>query len=127
MSERIRQLEDGLQLAHSAQSSQQHPLLSENLLSIKNGVLQQSRQQTPETIDSEQGPQSDILETFGTLRIGDDGSTRFLGPSAASEVIKTWSRCAFVNLCELSCSGAPFGTHTAHATRSSRVSDLSTF
>ncbi len=91
MSERIRQLEDGLQLAHSAQSSQSHPLLSENLLSIKGGVVQQSRQQTPsETNDSEEGRELDILETFGTLRIGDDGGTRFLGPSAASEVRRTF-------------------------------------
>ncbi len=86
MSERIRQLEDALQLAHSAQSSQPHPLLSENLLSVKNGVVQQT---PPETNDDEQGPELDILETFGTLRIGDDGGTRFLGPSAASEVNRT--------------------------------------
>ena len=87
MSERIRQLEDGLQLAHSAQSSQPHPLLSDTLLTIKKGVVQQqSRQQSPEAVDSEEGRESEVLETFGTLRIGDDGATRFLGPSAASEV-----------------------------------------
>ena len=93
MCERIRQLEDGLQLAHSAQSSQPHPLLSDNLLSVKNGVLQQSRQSSPDDSSThpEQGPESDILETFGTLRIGDDGATRFLGATAASEVMRLYA------------------------------------
>lgn len=100
MSERIRQLEDGLQLAHSAQSSQPHPLLSDNLLSVKNGVLQQSRQSSPDDSSAhpEQGPESDILETFGTLRIGDDGATRFLGATAASEVMCHY---ALIKCCKL--------------------------
>jgi len=109
MSERIRQLEDGLHYTHSARSSQRHPLLSESLLAIKQGVIQQSRQQVfSETYNSERGLESDILETFGMLRIGDDGKT---SPSAVSEVRYTIKAKGLMRPVLL---GSFFGTYSVH-------------
>lgn len=86
MSRRIRQLEDALQIAQASLSSSQHPLLAENLLSIKHGV------DAPDDLQKElSNPEWDIYTSFGTLSISDRGETRFVGRSS-SEV------CVFVPL-----------------------------
>lgn len=78
MSCRIRQLEDALQIAQASLSSSPHPLLTENLLSIKHGV------DAPDDLQKElSNPEWDIRTSFGTLAISDRGETRFVGRSSS--------------------------------------------
>lgn len=82
MSQRIRQLEDALRLLQSSLSSEKHPLLRNDLLSIKYGP----EQQLSVPSDSVEDPLAEPVEAFGTLTIGDGGESRYLGASAGSEV-----------------------------------------
>lgn len=89
MSERIRQLEDALQSKLSP--SERHPLLSNALLEIKNGIADmttsadnpESRAVTPGTDDDDP---AHLHESFGTLAMTDSGGTRFIGNTGRSEV-----------------------------------------
>ncbi|TDL21374.1 hypothetical protein BD410DRAFT_898957 [Rickenella mellea] len=78
MSERIRQLEDALeiQLAHSPDP---HPLLREELLAVKRIELNDAaeRWQLPE--------EHDAMEDFGTLTVSDQGVSRFIGRTGEAE------------------------------------------
>lgn len=83
MSERIRQLEEALQIIQAAVSSSPHPLLSNELLSIKNvtDTSEDSEVNKPKfDVDSE----ADVFSEFGTLSISDQGETRFYGRSGAA-------------------------------------------
>lgn len=78
MSRRVRQLEDALQIAQASLSSSIHPLLAEDLLSIKHGV------DAPDDLQKElSNPEWDIYTSFGTLSISDRGETRFVGRSSS--------------------------------------------
>ncbi|KZP26777.1 hypothetical protein FIBSPDRAFT_781546, partial [Athelia psychrophila] len=83
MSQRIRQLEDALRLLQSSLSSEKHPLLRNDLLSIKYGP----EQQLSVPSDSVEDPLAEPVEAFGTLTIGDGGESRYLGASAGSETL----------------------------------------
>lgn len=85
MSQRIRQLEDGLALLQSGISPEKHPLLQDELLSIKYGP----KQRTSAEAESAEDPLADPVEAFGTLTIGDGGESRYFGASAGSEVCLT--------------------------------------
>ncbi|TDL25160.1 hypothetical protein BD410DRAFT_627633 [Rickenella mellea] len=77
MSERIRQLEDALLLATS-RWPKPHPLLRDDLLSIKSGY------DTGNTEKRDDSQQDDLTGEVGTLTVSDDGSARFIGPTGAS-------------------------------------------
>lgn len=85
MSQRIRQLEDALAIAtnhHTASGI--HPLLSDDLLTIKFGP--ESRTNGEQSTDSHED-ESDTdhsLSTPGSLFRSPDGSTRYFGPSGGS-------------------------------------------
>lgn len=82
MAQRIRQLEDALTLLQSSISSEKHPLLREDLLSIK------FRSETERAGDA-LSPDDIIAETidaFGTLAVGDSGESKYFGRSGGSEV-----------------------------------------
>lgn len=82
MSQRIRELEEALAIFQSGLSTAPHPLLREELLSIKFGPeLQQ-----PEEPQPSEDTISDTLDAFGTLAIGDNGESRYFGRSGGSEV-----------------------------------------
>ncbi|KAI5123022.1 hypothetical protein M0805_007643 [Coniferiporia weirii] len=78
MSKRIRQLEDALQIAQALMSSEPHPLLFEDLLSIKAGVdipsgdehvkLEENHEEDPE-----------MSAEFGNLTIAEQGEARPAG------------------------------------------------
>lgn len=83
MVQRIQQLEDALAGVQSSLSSESHPLLADELLSIKFN---------PEALPSKKSSSfedglAETLEIFGTLAIdSENGQSRYFGPSAGSEV-----------------------------------------
>ena len=80
MSERIRQLEDALAIMQSGMSDETHPLLRDELLSIKVDKPEES----VEAEGAQEIPKG--LEALGTLSISDKGNLRFFGASGGSEV-----------------------------------------
>lgn len=82
MSERIRQLEDALAIFQSSVSEDRHPLLRDDLLSIKYG-LEVRRPNEEEIMKRRYGSG---IDTSGTLTLGEFGETRYIGRSGASEV-----------------------------------------
>lgn len=80
MSERISVLEDALQI----QGGASHPLLSSELLAIKQGVdAVQPISQKAEDDEAEE----ELTDAFGTLSIREDKTMRFLGASATEGVL----------------------------------------
>ncbi|KAL5480285.1 hypothetical protein ACEPAI_1555 [Sanghuangporus weigelae] len=83
MSQRIRQLEDALQISHSNVSGMPHPLLSDPLLAIKSGVdgltSEEKEKEETEVADEEE----EMATAFGTLTVADCGASRFVGRVAA--------------------------------------------
>ena len=88
MSERIRQLENAL--AQSV-SPEPHPLLREDLLLVKVPIefrndAESLLQVSPREKQSEDnGSLPTLLNAFGTLKIGEDGHSRFFGQTARTE------------------------------------------
>ena len=82
MSERIRLLEDALAIFQAGVSSERHPLLRDDLLSIKFGP------EVRRTIDDEasRNALAQSIDALGTLTIGAHGETKFIGRSGGSEV-----------------------------------------
>lgn len=88
MSQRIRQLEDALEISHSSNSSsssQSHPLLREELLAIKRGIDVGTPNTKGHKHDHEDPPTDEELEALGTLSISDQGYSRFIGRSGGTE------------------------------------------
>ena len=89
MSDRIRNLEDGLAILHSHNNPtrEPHPLLSADLLKIKSGLELHSATRfasgsggggvdmTENTEDDEEEVQ--YIDAFGTLAVRDDGAATF--------------------------------------------------
>ena len=82
MSERIRQLEDALSSLQATVSSERHPLLRDELLAVKYGT--NSRRETSE--GSSEGALSPTIEALGTLSVGENGETKYIGCSGSAEV-----------------------------------------
>jgi hypothetical protein len=84
MGQRIRQLEDALAIFQaSTGSNESHPLLRDELLSIKFGPEKSSVPPKPKLRETSFDSGVDAL---GTLTIDDDGAGKYFGPSAGSEV-----------------------------------------
>ena len=82
MSKRIRQLEDALGELHGRYSTEQHPLLSPDLVG--------ANRRDEEGADDPVLNNPDLLEAFGTLSVTEDGETpRFFGRTAGSQVSAT--------------------------------------
>lgn len=75
MSQRIRQLEDALAVSHAGESKERHPLLREELLSLKFGS---DFQLVKEESDD------DVSLSFGTLTLTDSGGSKYFGVSAGA-------------------------------------------
>lgn len=89
MSDRIRQLENGLAILQStAMPGEQHSLLHRDLLEIKSIIDLHAAvdEETTGKSKNEVDDDSQYIEAFGTLAIRDDGAATFYGPSAGSEV-----------------------------------------
>ena len=113
MSQRIRQLEDALEISHSANSATSHPLLREELLAIKRGIsvgvaigagptgpnssevtkAGDRSTATGQSGDGEAGDgdgegegEGEFVDAMGTMSISDRGVSRFIGRSGGTEV-----------------------------------------
>ena len=103
MSDRIRQLEDGLAILQSSVSREPHPLLARELLQIKSVLelhaaaglpLDEHEMLLPpslaRTAADDSGDEPDaappLVDALGTLALRDDGAATFYGRSAGSEV-----------------------------------------
>ncbi|KAJ6599161.1 fungal-specific transcription factor domain-containing protein [Mycena vulgaris] len=85
MGQRIRQLEDALAIFQaSTGSNDNHPLLRDELLSIKFGPEKGS---VPEKQIRARETSIDSIDALGTLTIGDDGEGKYFGRSAGSETL----------------------------------------
>lgn len=85
MGQRIRQLEDALAISHSGISNEPHPLLRDELLSIKFGPENGTTSRAPPSRD----PSVESIDAFGTLTIFDRDLSKYFGRSAGSEVSVT--------------------------------------
>ena len=121
MSDRIRQLEDGLAILQSSVTRDPHPLLATDLLKIKSGLelhsaseleLQREREGASGGAGGGSGgglggrgggggagedaeEELAYVDAFGTLAVRDDGAATFYGRSAGSEVrVYSRERCA---------------------------------
>lgn len=82
MEQRIRELEDALAILQSTISSEPHPLLRDELLTIK---FPPDRG-TPLDKEEFRDRTSDIIDALGILTVGDQG-VRYYGPSAGTEAL----------------------------------------
>ena len=85
MSNRIRQLEDALEILQSSVSDQRHPLLSDELLKVKFGSEAINSRENP-TGDEDPALQKSSIDALGTLTLESSGKLQYLGRSAGSEV-----------------------------------------
>ncbi|KAG0709529.1 fungal-specific transcription factor domain-containing protein [Suillus ampliporus] len=82
MGQRIRQLEDALFIFQGGVSHEVHPLLTEDLLSIKFGP------EAPKPSHDAANESGNVpIHAFGTLTIGDGGESNYFGHSAGSETL----------------------------------------
>ncbi|KZT18667.1 hypothetical protein NEOLEDRAFT_1103262 [Neolentinus lepideus HHB14362 ss-1] len=84
MSERIRQLEDALAIMQADISNERHPLLRRELMRIKHWPEVEEKD-PPEPEYKQENTVEDVISTFGTLTIGEDGGAKYFGHSAGSE------------------------------------------
>ncbi|KAG2047430.1 hypothetical protein BDR06DRAFT_963916 [Suillus hirtellus] len=82
MGQRIRQLEDALSIFQGGVSEEVHPLLTEDLLSIKFGP-EAPKSSNDATHESSSVP----INSSGTLTIGNGGESNYFGLSAGSETL----------------------------------------
>ncbi|KAF8165443.1 fungal-specific transcription factor domain-containing protein [Crassisporium funariophilum] len=85
MGQRIRQLEDAVTIFQSGVSNECHPLLREELLSIKFGP--EKGYVLDKEIPSRKDSMEPAINAFGTMTIGDRGEAKYFGPSAGSETL----------------------------------------
>ena len=87
---RVRELEDALRSSHSHLTSEQHPLLTEELLKIKAPLQRDiSHTKTPSSvIIKEEETNPDIVDSFGSLSISLTGRAKYFGQTANSWVSK---------------------------------------
>ncbi|KAF8650271.1 hypothetical protein AX16_005325 [Volvariella volvacea WC 439] len=106
---RIRELEDALRSLHANHSSQPHPLLTLELLQLKGPEnfnvsttslsssskspsnpppsSQPSDSRSPSIPNSDDGGEESLIDAFGTLTVGVNGESLFLGKTARSEYL----------------------------------------
>lgn len=85
LSNRVRELEDALRASHALTTRDSHPLLSEDLLRIKAPIQREGlSSHTTNGDTTADGPQSDIVDSFGSLSISDTGRTSYFGQATSS-------------------------------------------
>lgn len=87
LSNRVRELEDGLRSDHIQLTNEPHPLLSEELLKIKAPLQREppaARSLNGAIKDEESNP--DVVDAFGSLSISLSGKAKFFGQTANSWV-----------------------------------------
>ncbi|KZT70758.1 hypothetical protein DAEQUDRAFT_667064 [Daedalea quercina L-15889] len=85
LSSRIRDLEDALRTSHAQQSPELHPLLAEDLLTIKAPIQREGLAQLVAGNEHAQGDSTvDVVDNFGSLHISDTGRTSYFGQATSS-------------------------------------------
>ncbi|KAF9478287.1 hypothetical protein BDN70DRAFT_880165 [Pholiota conissans] len=86
LANRVRELEDALRASHQHLSSEQHPLLSDDLLKIKAPLQRDVNNNKPNTsvVVKEEETNPDVVDAFGTLSIAMSGKTKYFGHTANS-------------------------------------------
>lgn len=82
---RVRELEDALRDSHGHLSTQTHPLLTEEYLRIKMPLQRESSSERFGNGVKEE-PAADVVDSFGSLSIGQSGRTKYYGHIANSWV-----------------------------------------
>ncbi|KAF8343443.1 hypothetical protein F5887DRAFT_972939 [Amanita rubescens] len=82
LANRVRQLEDALHESHSIHSSEQHPLLADDLLQIKRPLERDRADQI--SIKEERTDGTDTIDALGSLSISQNGRANFYGQTANS-------------------------------------------
>lgn len=87
LSQRVRQLEDGLRESHAKTSTEGHPLLADDLLKVKMPLQREppSHRNGGMGIKEEENP-PEALDAFGSLSISLSGRTKYFGHIANSWV-----------------------------------------
>ncbi|KAH9993678.1 hypothetical protein BJV74DRAFT_770718 [Russula compacta] len=82
---RVRDLEDALRTSHAQNSSEPHPLLSEELLRVKAPLQRETPLRNPTIINQpEEENNPDVIDSFGTLAINGAGHTSYYSQFANS-------------------------------------------
>ncbi|TFK51693.1 hypothetical protein OE88DRAFT_1658274 [Heliocybe sulcata] len=90
---RVRELEDALRVSHLKTTSEQHPLLSDDLLKIKAPLQREPSGQRSNSggilsslngVKEEDEPKPDVVDAIGSLSISDSGRTKYFGHTANS-------------------------------------------
>ena len=103
LSNRVRELEDGLRSSHAMHSADTHPLLSEDLLRIKAPLQRENL--SIATNGNPDEPGGDVVDSFGSLSISDTGRTNYFG-QATSSWVRFHSPCAWRSIAYLPYSAA---------------------
>lgn len=92
---RVRDLEDGLKTAHTQNSSEPHPLLSDELLRVKAPLQREAPPINPTTVNQQEEENNpDVIDSFGTLAINVAGHTSY-----HSQFANSWVRSQLATLC----------------------------
>ncbi|TFK21657.1 hypothetical protein FA15DRAFT_672344 [Coprinopsis marcescibilis] len=78
---RVRQLEDALATLQASHSTEPHPLLHDDLITID----EPEPEAEMTTGEAAGGQAGDVIDAFGTLSISEHGVSRFFGPTGGSE------------------------------------------
>ncbi|KAJ4473715.1 fungal-specific transcription factor domain-containing protein [Lentinula aciculospora] len=84
LSNRVRELEDGLRSDHSQLTNVQHPLLSDELLKIKAPLQREPPAARSLNGNQDEEPNPDVVDAFGSLSISLSGKAKFFGQTANS-------------------------------------------
>jgi hypothetical protein len=87
LSQRVRELEDGLRVSHAKTATDNHPLLADDLLKVKMPLQREpsSLRNGGMGIKEEENP-PESLDAFGSLSISLSGRTKYFGHIANSWV-----------------------------------------
>ena len=87
LSQRVRELEDGLRASHAKYATDKHPLLADDLLKVKMPLQREppSLRNGGMGIKEEETP-AESLDAFGSLYISVSGRTKYFGHIANSWV-----------------------------------------
>ncbi|KII85775.1 hypothetical protein PLICRDRAFT_56260 [Plicaturopsis crispa FD-325 SS-3] len=86
LSTRVRELEDALRSSHSQITPERHPLLSDELLRIKAPLQREasSARNATTSAPTEEPPNPDVVDSFGSLSISMTGRAKYFGSFANS-------------------------------------------
>ncbi|KIY52929.1 hypothetical protein FISHEDRAFT_69385 [Fistulina hepatica ATCC 64428] len=86
LANRVRQLEDALRTSHARYSTEQHPLLAEELLKIKAPLQREAPavRNQPNQLKADDEHNPDVVDAFGSLSISLSGRTKYFGQTANS-------------------------------------------